>query len=199
MTPGPGPDDGGRGRSRRARPARAWWLQLATRSTLFGMPVPLIVVALVLATGVGVLLSLSLQVSTTTTLHSSNVGTDQRSSPELGDSGLPVITEDSLGPEVQSLIESGSARSAATFDVDLCLQEQGITEQVLTLEQVQWGDDGPPAWVLVHGPLDRKTLQDNGGVVNVTVVTTNCGTDDGGNGPGDRLWTGATMLGIDSR
>ncbi|WP_341854058.1 hypothetical protein [Brachybacterium sp. GPGPB12] len=57
-----------------------------------------------------------------------------------------------------------------SFDAAQCLQEQGITESILIMEEVSWGGEDTTGWSLVHGPVDRETPRANGGIISATVV-----------------------------
>src|SRR5699024_7994170 len=117
--------------------------------------------------------------------------------------GVPVVTETTLGTEVQRLIDSGTIQPLTSFDAANCLREQGIPDSILIMEEVAWGSDQTAAWLLVHGPLDRETLRANGGIVAATVamrsataVLPSGGTSYGDRSPDQtRLWSGDVMIG----
>jgi hypothetical protein len=155
-----------------------------------------LVASLVVAGLVGLLLSRALEVSSERPTQSSAVSAAQPDdAPGKNASGLPVVTEGTLGPEVQRLIESGTLQSPANFDVTVCLHEQHITDPVLMMEEVAWGPEGVDGWLIVHGPTTQDTLRKQGGTVNATVVRPTCGTPDSGGLSDSRVWSGSTMLG----
>src|SRR5690625_5790515 len=64
----------------------------------------------------------------------------------------------------------------ANFDASRCLSEQGSPDSLLIMEEVAWGPEQTPAWLLIHGPMDRETLRASGGTVSTTVVLPTCGS-----------------------
>ncbi|MGO1283780.1 MAG: hypothetical protein ACTH1O_03480 [Brachybacterium sp.] len=163
--------------------------------TVLGIPLPLIVVTLVVAGLLGIQLAGSLELSTSSRSHASSTSVDSMSGGK-NSAGVPVITETTLGTEVQRLIDTGTIQPMTSFDAAQCLTEQGIPESVLIMEEVAWGGEETPSWLLVHGPMDRETLRANGGIVSATVVLPACGTADDDTSPQDvRLWSGDVMIG----
>ncbi|MFC0674950.1 hypothetical protein [Brachybacterium hainanense] len=164
---------------------------------VMGLPVPLIVVGLVLSVSMGMMLSKALELSTTGTDSIGSGSIDASGGPGKNSAGLPVISESTLGIEVQRLLDSGTVlASTASFDVQRCLDEQSITvNKILTMEEVAWGPDGSRAWLIIHGPVDRESLRANGGVVDAIVVLPSCGLGSPDSGPSNRLWAGSTMVG----
>lgn len=164
--------------------------------TVMGLPIPLIVVALVLSSSIGLMLSKALEISTTGSSTISGTSMDSPGAPGKNSAGLPVISESTLGLEVQRVLDSGTVlRAPASFDVNRCFEQQGITETLLTMEEVAWGPEGVRAWLIIHGPVDRTTLNSNGGVVNATVVLPSCGVDTGEGADSSLLWSGSAMIG----
>lgn len=106
--------------------------------------------------------------------------------------GVPVLTEDTLGAEVQRLIATGYVERPADFDVQRCLSQHGTDEPVLVLEQALWGPGTTLSWLIIHTPTAGPELQQKGGPVNVTVVLPSCGTAPAGS---TVLWSGSTMIG----
>lgn len=162
-----------------------------TRSVLLlGLPLPLLVGGLVLAAVIGLLLAYALVLTTG--------GTGSATAGVMGggnDAGSStVVTEATLGPEVQDLIDTGYVESSADFDVARCLDQQGITDPVLILEEVSWGPRNERAWLVVHTAVDSATLQKDGGSVNVSVVLPTCGRGSARDASAQRLWTGSTIL-----
>lgn len=161
-----------------------------------GLPIPLIVVALVLSASMGLMLSKALEVSTTGTSTLGGTSLDASGAPGKNSAGLTVISESTLGLEVQRLLDSGTVlRAPASFDVQRCLEEQSITDPVLTMEEVAWSQEGVRAWLIIHGPVDRDTLRENGGAVDATVVLPSCGVGPSESPAQSRLWSGSTMIG----
>lgn len=162
-----------------------------TRSVLLlGLPLPLLVGGLGLAAIIGLLLAYALVLTTSgigaATADLVGSGNDPGSSP--------VVTEATLGPEVQDLIDTGYVESSADFDVARCLDQQGITDPVLILEEVSWGPRNQRAWLVVHTAVDSAALQKDGGSVNVSVVLPTCGRGSARDASAERLWTGSTIL-----
>lgn len=182
---------GRRGRAGRAasrRPRRSL-------PTLMGIPVPLVAVALVMSAVMGLALSMALQA--TTESRAEQGATTVRDGIVAGRSttGQTLITEQTLGPEVQLLVESGTVAPTATFNASRCMTQQGITDQLLIMEEVAWGPSAVRGWLLVHGPVDRSTLRRAGGTVSATVVKETCGESDGQDPRETRLWDGSVMIG----
>jgi hypothetical protein len=155
-----------------------------------------VVLALVLAALVGLLLSEALQASTTEVARGSAASsTETGNAPGKNASGLPVVTESTLGAEAQRLVASGTTFQApAAFDVNECLRQQGVTDSPIVMEEVEWGADSGQYWLIVHGPNERDSLRANGGIVDVTLVRPNCGTD-GAAADQTLLWNGSTKIG----
>lgn len=178
--------EGSPGPRRVRRPARRY-------PTVLGIPLPLIVVSATLAVLVGLTLTRALEATT--------IGRDRTgASIDTARGGnnaaaLPVVTEGSLGTEVESLIDDGALQPTTSFDAVQCLQEQGSTDAILLMEEVAWGPEQTPAWLLVHGPMDKATLQATGGTVSTTVVLPECGSESASEVPTeDRLWTGTVLV-----
>ncbi|GAB2542784.1 hypothetical protein [Brachybacterium huguangmaarense] len=180
-----------RRRVRRARAARH--LSEGGPLSLVGVSVPLLVVTLVLAALIGILLSYALLM--TTRLGPEGTGLPGGTSGSVdGATTLPIVTESTLGPEVQQLIDAGYVETAAGFDVSACLSEQSVEDPVLIMEEIAWGPHLLDAWLIVHTPTDPSTLRTDGGVVEISVVLPTCGTALGRDVSGSLLWSGATIL-----
>ncbi|APX34883.1 hypothetical protein BH708_13175 [Brachybacterium sp. P6-10-X1] len=180
-----------RGGSRRRPTARPH------ASAVLGIPIPLLLTALVLAALLGLLLSVTLEASTGNRSYSVSSSVEQDSGAGKNSSGLPVVTEASLGTEVQRLVDSGMIQPPTSFDATACLRALGVQDSVLIMEEVAWSADESRAWLLVHGPMDRETLRANGGTVSASVVRQDCGsgTADGTDPAESRLWAGEVMIG----
>lgn len=164
--------------------------------SVLGIPLPMMILALVIAALLGVQLATALEKSTTSASHMTGASVDSASGTGKNSTGLPVLTETTLGTEVQRLVDTGTIQPMTSFDAAQCLQEQGITESILIMEEVSWGGEDTTGWLLVHGPVDRETLRANGGIISATVVLPTCGTGAHDEDPGqDRLWAGHVMIG----
>lgn len=164
--------------------------------TVLGIPIPLLLVALLVAGLLGVQLAGALERATTSSSHSASTSVDSLSRGGKNSAGNPVITETTLGTEVQRLIDTGTIQPMTSFDAAQCLKELGIPESILILEEVAWGGEETPSWLLVHGPMDRETLRANGGTVSATVVLPSCGASgDDVPSQDNRLWSGDVMIG----
>lgn len=164
--------------------------------TALGIPIPLLLVALLVAGLLGAQLAGALERATTSTSDSASTSVDSLSGGGKNSAGVPVITETTLGTEVQRLIDTGTIQPLTSFDAAQCLREQGIPDSILIMEEVAWGGEESPSRLLVHGPMDRETLRANGGTVSATVVLPSCGTS-GDDVPSqeNRLWSGDVMIG----
>lgn len=156
-----------------------------------GIPLSLALIALLL----GLQLSAALDSGTTSRVRTGSSSVDGAAVPGKNESGLPVITEMTLGTEVQRLIDSGAILPMASFDAAQCLREQNIADSVLIMEEVAWGAEETPGWLLVHGPGDRETLRSTGGIVSATVVLPQCGSVQDADPAANLLWTGQVMVG----
>lgn len=186
------PRDVRQGSARRAGTARRRF-----RSVL-GIPLPMVIIALLIAALLGVQLATALEQSTMSESHTGGAGASVDSAAGTGKNsvGRNVVTEATVGTEVQRLVDTGTIQSMTSFDAAQCLNEQGITESILIMEEVSWGADDTSAWLLVHGPVDRETLRANGGIISATVVLPTCGTGAHEEDPGqDRLWAGHVRIG----
>ncbi len=164
--------------------------------TVLGIPVPLVLIALVASALLGLLLASALEQSTASRSHTPATSVDSGAGAGKNASGLPVVTEMTLGTEVQRLVDAGTIQPMTSFDAAQCLREQEIQESILIMEEVAWGPEQTPGWLLVHGPMDRETLRAGGGVVSTTVVLPECGTATDDSDPeDDRLWSGHVMIG----
>lgn len=163
--------------------------------TVMGIPLSLVLAALLMAVLLGIQLASALEQGTGSSLRTGSASVSSNSGPGKNDSGLPVLTESTLGLEVQRLVDSGAILPVASFDAARCLQEQGIPDSVLIMEEVAWGPEETTGWLIVHGPMNRDTLRDSGGTVSATVVLPGCGTDSGQTPEQTRLWSGSVMIG----
>src|SRR5699024_6987024 len=169
------------GRWRRRRAFRRRVRRRPQVTPVLGIPIPLLLTALVVAALLGLLLSVTLEASTGNRSYSVSSSVEQATGAGKNSSGLPVVTEASLGTEVQRLVDSGMVQPPTSFDATACLRTLGVQDSVLIMEEIAWSADESRAWLLVHGPMDRKTLRANGGTVSATVVRQDCGpaTADG--------------------
>lgn len=152
-------------------------------------------IALLGAALAGLLLAFALSQSTSDISRGTSAASIENvNTPGKNASGLPVVTETTLGTEVQRLIDSGSTLQApANFDVNRCLQAQGFTDTPLVMEEIEWGADRGRYWLIVHAPNERDALRAGGGLVNVTVVQPSCGS---ATPPADsRAWAGSATIG----
>lgn len=181
---------------RRRTPPRGGGRTRARISSELGIPIPVVLTALLAAALVGVLLTLALQQSTASRTQTAGTAIDSLTGSGNNPVGIPVVTETTLGTEVQRLVDTGSIQPMTSFDAAQCLREQGVPDSILILEEIRWGGEETPSWLLVHGPMDRDTLRANGGVVSTTVVLPSCGTTDDAISPEqNRLWAGDVMIG----
>src|SRR5699024_2290361 len=112
------PGDRGGGRSTRFR-------------TILGLPIPLILVALALSALIGFQLAAALETSTESRARTVSTAAEGTSGAGKNESGLPVITETTLGTEVQRLVDTGAIQPMTGFDAARCLKDQGISDSVL--------------------------------------------------------------------
>lgn len=164
--------------------------------TVLGIPVPLIVIALLASALLGIQLAGALEQTTASRTRSASTSADSLGGAGKNSAGVPVVTEMTLGTEVQRLVDTGTIQPMTSFDPAQCLREQGVPDSILIMEEVAWGGEETAGWLLVHGPLDRETLRANGGIVSATVVLPTCGTADDDMTPSEnRLWAGDVMIG----
>lgn len=163
--------------------------------TFLGIPVPLILLAIILSAMIGLVVASALHASRQSIAGGVVSSFDGTGSVGKNSEGLPVITEGSLGTEVQRLVDTGTIQPMTSFDASSCLREQGISDSVLIMEEIAWGSEETPTWLLVHGPMDRETLRATGGAVSATVVKPSCGTGEQDVPAEDRLWSGDVMVG----
>lgn len=166
---------------------------------LSGFPRSIFMLFLVLAVALGLLLSWAFNLSVQ--VNSPSVqGTADGSAQGVGADGSTVLTEYTLGSEVQLLVDTGTLQNPASFDFTKCVEELGITNSVLMLEQVQWASAGP-AWLIVHGDQPLTQYRTDGGNVSVAVVRSTCGDAVGMGGAGGApttspavLWEGSVVI-----
>lgn len=159
----------------------------------FGMPPEIMVLLVLSAAALGVILSWALSVASQTSNSASVSMTDSTERSSLSPGGLPVLSENSIGAEVQRLIDTGTLQNPATFDVSACLREQGVSDQILMIEEVAWADEGE-SWLLVHSDTPTATIHNEGGEVNATVVRSTCGTSRSDGAAQTKLWSGSIRL-----
>lgn len=176
------------------QPGRRPWSGVRFRSIL-GIPLPIIIAALLLSGLLGLQLASALETSTSSRIHTTATVGDGSSGAGKNESGIPVITESTLGIEVQRLVDTGTIQPMTSFDASQCLREQGISDTILIMEEVAWGTEETPGWLIVHGPVDRETLRAAGGTVSTTVVLPTCGTEESSGADQERLWSGDVMIG----
>ncbi|MDU2597191.1 MAG: hypothetical protein E7C78_02810, partial [Dermabacter sp.] len=82
-----------------------------------GFPPGVFAAFLVVTILLGVMLSWALNLSVTMDAPASQSIADSNSAPGTDNAGLPVLTEYTLGAEVQNLLDTGSLQTPATFDV----------------------------------------------------------------------------------
>lgn len=160
-----------------------------------GVPLTLALVALLATVLLGLQLASALDSGNGSRVRVGTSTADGPSVPGKNESGLPVVTEDSVGSEVQRLIDSGTILPMASFNAAQCLREQGIADSVLIMEEVAWDTEEMHGWLLVHGPGDRETLRSTGGIVSATVVLPQCGSVEETEPSDNLLWTGQVMVG----
>lgn len=183
------------GQTRRAQRARAKArkrLQGVSESS--GFPRGVLVAFLGVAVGLGLLLSWALGISVQVQSPGAPVSLDSTSAPGVDELGFTVLTENTVGTEVQKLIETGTLQNPATFDVSACLGELGVDDSVLMLEKVAWSDDGL-AWLIVHSPSSLGVIRTNGGEVSAAVVRSTCGTSSSKGASDSTLWSGFVVVG----
>lgn len=172
-----------------------WGGALERFRSVVGIPLHLALLALLVTVLLGLQLASALDTGTVSRVRTGSTSIDGPAGPGKNAAGTPVVTESTLGPEVQRLIDSGTILQMASFDAARCLREQGIPDSVLIMEQVAWGTEETPSWLLVHGPMDRNTLRSAGGTVSATVVLPQCGVSEQGEATDNLLWTGQVMVG----
>lgn len=180
--------------SRPERPASRRGGRLARLRTVIGIPLPLVIAAIVLSAALGLVLSRALEASISMGATSAT-STGSGLSSGNNAAGQPVVTESTLGTEVQRLFDAGTILPSTSFSADACLREQGSEDSVLIMEEVAWGEDQIPSWLLVHGPMDEASLHATGGTVSAIVVRPSCGTGTTADPREDRLWAGSVLIG----
>ena len=146
-----------------------------------GFPPGVFAAFLVVTILLGVMLSWALNLSIA----------DSNSAPGTDNAGLPVLTEYTLGAEVQNLLDTGSLQTPATFDVTQCLKSLSSKESVLMLEQVSWGAD-ENAWLLVLDEHNLTQVRREGGEVSASVVRSTCGRN--ADGASDLLFSARVLV-----
>lgn len=127
----------------------------------------------------GIMLSWALNLSVKMDAPAAQNLTDSDVAPGTDNSGLPVLTEYTIGAEVQNLLDTGSLQTPATFDVTKCLKSLSSNESVLMLERVSWGSD-ENAWLLVLDEHNLTQVRRDGGEVSASVVRSTCGRNADG-------------------
>lgn len=147
-----------------------------SRRSLYSFGAGLSVGSLVL----GLLLSYALDTATSgAPIADAGGAPDSSSSPTLDASGTPVIDEVSLGPETQAIALGSNLGVQLDFDVDACLADQGVSQNVIALEQVRWQKSSVDAWLIVYSERTAEDVQGDGGVVHALVVRPGCGNTSG--------------------
>lgn len=166
-----------------------------TFRSVTGVPMSLALIALLITVLLGLQLASALDSDNGNRVRVGSTNADGSAAPGKNESGLPVITESTVGTEVQRLIDSGTILPMASFNAAQCLREQGIPDSVLIMEEVAWDTEETPGWLLVHGPGDRETLRSTGGIVSATVVLPDCGSVQDAEPSDNLLWSGQVMVG----
>lgn len=178
----------------RTRAARALGTGADTGpAILLGLPVPLLISAFVAAALIGLLLAYALTLATQTSTW--GAGAVDPGTGESHRGSATVVTDRTLGPEVQRLVAAGAWRTAADFDVPRCMASQGVTQPVLAMEEVSFGSGLQKGWLIVYGNAPLSQLRTDGGAVQAVIVRTTCGDDSASTAASTRLWSGSVMLG----
>lgn len=156
-----------------------------------GFPPGVFAAFLVVTILLGVMLSWALNLSVTMDAPASQSIADSNSAPGTDNAGLPVLTEYTLGAEVQNLLDTGSLQTPATFDVTQCLNSLSSKESVLMLERVSWGAD-ENAWLLVLDEHNLTQVRREGGEVSASVVRSTCGRN--ADGASDLLFSARVLV-----
>lgn len=131
----------------------------------------------------GIMLSWALNLSVEMDAPASQNLNDSDTAPGTDNAGLPVLTEYTIGAEVQNLLDTGSLQTPATFDVTQCLKSLSTNQSVLMLEQVSWAGD-ENAWLLILDEHNLTHVRREGGEVSAKIVRSTCGRDaDGSSAP----------------
>lgn len=158
-----------------------------------GFPRGVLVLFLALAICLGLLISWSLGLSVQINTPTTQAKYGGANSAGINSEGLTLLSETNIGEEVQLLIDTGTLQNPANFDVAECLDELGINNSVLVLEQVSWESSGK-GWLIVHSPANLSSVRNDGGEVSAAVVRSTCGTDKTA-GPGaSTLWSGTVLV-----
>lgn len=163
---------------------------------LLGLPVPLLLMGFIAAALVGVLVATSLTLTTQPDAAEAAAGMRDGSVGNI-ESSANVVTESTLGAEVQELLDAASVGTTADFDISRCLKEQGITEPMIAIEEVAWGAERTNSWLVVYGTATSESLRADGGSVNAIIVLSSCGssTPQGSTPADNRIWTGSMLVG----
>lgn len=163
---------------------------------LLGIPVSALLVGLVAIVLVGVLVATSLTLTTQSGQDDAAGGLRDGSIGKIPGAAT-VVTESTLGAEIQELLDTSSTGTTADFDVSRCLREQGIDQPVIAIEEVSWGAQQIDSWLVVYSSIATDTIRSEGGAVSAIVVLPSCGTasSDAAEIAANRLWTGSALVG----
>ena len=114
---------------------------------------------------------------------------------KLSNSALPVLSAYNIGEEIQSIVNNGRTGTTAPFNVSACLQSINISENALAVEQIQWQEKGPNAWLILHSTRNLADIRSSGGSINAVVVSPNC--PESSTSPSKipvNLWSGTALV-----
>ncbi|MGQ4538458.1 hypothetical protein ACUH94_07990 [Dermabacteraceae bacterium P7074] len=164
-----------------------------TRGRLNGPARGMMVVFVLVALLMGVLLSRALVLSTSAMQESPASSGAVSADVPLSTNALPIVSPLDVGKEVESVVSNGRAGSSAPFKVSDCLGAIDVSETALALEQVQWGQQSSPGWLILHSTRTLADIRSTGGSVNAVVVSQNCTAK--GDTPPQVYWSGTVMVG----
>lgn len=163
---------------------------------LLGIPASALLLGLLAIALVGVMIATSLTLTTQSGQSEAAGGLRDGSVGKIPGAAT-VVTESTLGAEIQDLLDASSSGTTADFDVSRCLSEQGIDQPVIAIEEVSWGPQQTDSWLVVYSTTPTTTIRDEGGAVAAIVVLPTCGTAAGDTKKiaANRLWTGSALVG----
>ena len=97
--------------------------------SVVGIPLHLALITLLVTVLMGLQLANALDTGTSSRVRTGSTSIDGAAGSGKNQAGRPVVTESTLGPEVQRLIDSGTILQMASFDATRCLREQGILRE----------------------------------------------------------------------
>lgn len=158
------------------------------------IPVVPVLIGIVMAALIGVILAWALNLSTQTEASAPPSSYDAISGNATGadNSTVPVVSEQTLGRQVRRMVDTTSPETFADFNLADCLSSINSTEKVAMLDDVLWGVEEEPAWLLVQSQHTRDQLQVEGGIVGVAIVTNECGVKPASE---TLLWSGEAVVG----